>query len=1421
MEEETKNESLPNQEVVTEEIPKQEPIEDKTELKSPESMRKAIEKTRGVFRGTLRGLTDPWGAVTGQDWGREQPGVFVKNYQDDSEAQASLLMSVPDAAFDVIGLMGKPGKRIDDFYDDVTRFENENIQKARGVMSVVIPSFMGMGLVGAGTKAAKLNGITKAAATVGGNLAIDGGLGYASDLNEGADTLAKTLADSFPGWYGAEGKIPLPESWKNTNATTAEQLRWMHMWENTSMGATADVLGYSFIGLSKLYGAGKKPVMSWFKPLSEKAAKWKNTQIFTNADKGTTQALSQIDDQIIGFEIRKAEILQAIETKPGTAELKVLKDQVVQLDEQIVLAKENKIKLANEYANTGSTKATDNEFNSHLERNDLSRKVQAESNALDKINADPTGAKGYDGEVTPGLSNNANRTYNNISQGNVAENMIDSTTNKLGMTKGDNTSLVSDNMYSKGFRLGKKSRDAVEGFARQTEDMGDWQAIKNGFKFAKKEMDDAAWRIYEDIIHAGSVRDVKKLFMADKDFLKITEETTRQRALLQPIQQVEIDARAQFFAMRDLIDRFIGRSVAESSARSMDTLGRDIRTASEAVTKFGPEVTDQAKVMDNVLDKLEFLMTEYGINKYVSSWQLRNKGVWNEAVRRGEDLTELAGRLNGEFEEALSAQHKKAMTYRKVIQEAAAEDPNLAKAFVEIYALSDGDVDTILKMHQWGVNQIHPVGAIHSRRTKWKLNLLARGLKTIRFNNVLSGLAPLNAAKGSASAIIGKPLRAFTHAGLDFLKTGDAEAVRKVTYLYGAIQETNKKALVDGWNMIKRVHHDDKGMINAFRKDYIVKETKTWEAMDALAANWKANGQTGRVVMYETAKNLNKIGANRWYKGAMTAMTGVDSYTNTMMAHYWSRALAYEEVAKKGFPFVEDSWKPSQHLLEAEKKHYAKMFDKQGLPTDDALKQFSGEVNLNLDHAFSDKITQATDALPITQGMFMFPRTGINDVNRMSSYLPLSNVPGFKNKYVKILQAGDDLNLIKEALKEHGIVYEKYPHAMDMYKYLKEEYQARLSWSGMITSSLMSLAIGGHIVNKKIPYNINGTGHYNHNERKELRDLYGVMEKSVQIPGTNKWVSFKGIDGLDPILSLLGDIGMYYADLSAPVLDAAYQKIVWAVSANFLNETPLAGLEPLVAFASGDGSWVSRWMANEARSYIPGSGGLGVAANVIDPAYKDVHNDVLGYIQNRTPLKKQLPNHVDIFTGEPIKGIQNGWLRAASALSPVKITDGGEPWRRALYEIGWTPNTILKTHSSGHHQYTPKERELINTFIGEEGQLLKDVKKYVGNKHFQQEINDLRTSRLKNESWTRVKLKKQSLPIFTYLNKSLTAAQKRAEQRLAQEYPAIAESIDQSIKANELSGTGRVKEAIEMADKNERDFKIMEGVLQYANPPKK
>ena len=103
------------------------------------------------------------------------------------------------------------------------------------------------------------------------------------------------------------------------------------MWENSAFTGVADGLGF----LTEY----RKPIMSWFKPLNEKAAFWKKAEVFTNADKGTVKAISSLDDQIVQGELRKAEILQAIATKPGKAEVRALEAQIKQIDESIAQAK--------------------------------------------------------------------------------------------------------------------------------------------------------------------------------------------------------------------------------------------------------------------------------------------------------------------------------------------------------------------------------------------------------------------------------------------------------------------------------------------------------------------------------------------------------------------------------------------------------------------------------------------------------------------------------------------------------------------------------------------------------------------------------------------------------------------------------------------------------------------------------------------------------------------------------------------------------------------------------------------------------------------------------------------------------------------------------------------------------------------------
>ena len=101
------------------------------------------------------------------------------------------------------------------------------------------------------------------------------------------------------------------------------------------------------------------------------------------------------------------------------------------------------------------------------------------------------------------------------------------------------------------------------------------------------------------------------------------------------------------------------------------------------------------------------------------------------------------------------------------------------------------------------------------------------------------------------------------------------------------------------------------------------------------------------------------------------------------------------------------------------------------------------------------------------------------------------------------------------------------PDAMLIYKMLQEEYRARHVWSTMLVGSLWGYAATG---------NIRGNGSYNHSRRKKERDQFNYESKTIRVPGTNKWVSFKGIPGVDPILSILGDIGYYMNDISQPML---------------------------------------------------------------------------------------------------------------------------------------------------------------------------------------------------------------------------------------------------------------------------------------------
>ena len=592
----------------------------------------------------------------------------------------------------------------------------------------------------------------------------------------------------------------------------------------------------------------------------------------------------------------------------------------------------------------------------------------------------------------------------------------------------------------------------------------------------------------------------------------------------------------------------------------------------------------------------------------------------------------------------------------------------------------------------------------------------------------------------------------------------------------------------------------------------------------------------------------------------LTAMSGVDAYVNTMMAHYWSRAKAYEEIGNKyGWPFTAYDLKknrnvtgqthfkkgifsqPVDALLEAEKKHFSNFFDSEGFVQDEAVKYFAGEINLNLSHEWADVVTKATNKIPAAFGLAMFPTTTINSIVRKSSYIPFAEKLGPRwSRYTKVLTAGDDLEQIKEALRLHGIEdIDKFGRtdALNFYKYLKEDYQARHTFTQMLAGTLFAMAGGGFILNKAFDnpeisgLEARGLGKKSHQQRKNALLNYNVRQKTVTIPGTQVHIPFKGIEGIDPILSFYANLSDAARQLDDTTVQYLLDQSVFVLANEWLGDNIGAGgLEPLIAIAvDQDASGWKRWFANEFRSVaIPG--GATMIANGTDGAFKDLNNELSKMLNSKIPvLKSTVPSYQSIFKpDEKAAGhIANPVGRWAEALTGTGIhtTDG---WTDELYDLGWSPNTVLESISAsdvdlasgGTLTLTVPERQWIAQYIRENTNFSDNVKKLMSSKTWKVQAQNFRYERVRTHGATD---KKEDLPIYQMLNKELLKAKKEAIQAFKATYPQYKQLFKLRVGAKDAFKRGDLDAQKKIREYEKENFKWNRWTefLEYANPPKK
>jgi len=1233
-----------------------------------------------------------------------------------------------------------PGyKNIDDRWDEASKLDNPLHQQLRDVLSIVLPSIQGASMVkGSLSKLpAKMPNIQKALIGTGAFTGQEMAVVTLSQVGEGHNLLGQ-LAKAYPGVFGPKGSHPLPSGITTYDSDSTRVRQEKNRYEVAGLSVFGSILGATLTLTNKL------KVLDWFDAVDDKAVKYKQRELSLNADPEKLIRIQKLNEILSSGNFSKNVEIELMD------ELMTLQNELGIIDKvDDVVARD--VKSMKIEQNAAAKMKIDNPKQLELDLN---------------VNVDP--------DISPGILDESGSARQTIPPGNVARNMADTTAIKQGLVEGDPAPIMTDAMRKKGLMVGNTSRAAVMGVAEEGRDIGRFNALVDGFRFSNKQMNAAAWDIYTTIVDPGvSLEDVRNLFLENRDI----------KNLLLGKFKVEVineeQARAAAFAMRDLTDRFLGRPVTEASARAMDTLGREAATMAEAMTSMKPFVDDN-RAMDLIIDKMQFLMDEYALNKYISGWQLRNKNWFDQVPPK--DIDTVIDTLTKEFTTAENAIHAKNIKFTKTLKELKKTKPETIRPLVDAFAHTNGDVDSLAKLYSWAAKQITPLGAIKSPDPK-QMNLFATGLWGTRYNNVLSGKSPFRAAQGNVAQLMLKPITTFMGHGL----LGDVDGLKELFYYNGAVFDTNRRALHDAYQMMKKAHKDPEMMIKAYRKDFVFKEDKTWDIMNDMRKVYEKDGNWGRIMQLDSAQLLTDLSKHPALRLGMTGMVFPDVFTTTHLAHYLSRLKAYDDV------FSEFGYADWTKIHKAQEIHYKNFFDENGLLKDDVLRSIAGEVQLNLDDGLANWLNQATTAYPITKDLMMFPRTSSNYIKNSLSWTPISLIPGI-NKYSKTIWAKTDDD-IAAALLEHGIDMARTPNAKAIFRNLKAEYVGRLAFSSMLTASLWQYAMGG---------NIRGNGHYNASRRSKERTQYGYEPKTINLAG--KWISYKGIPGIEQVLSIIGDMSYYAKDMDEALLANWQSKITWCLAASFLNETPLQGFEPLIAATNGDLTGWSRLVANSARSFIPGSSALGVTSDAITSSLKNLDGSWQQYVMNRLPgFSSLLPEQYDFWTGTPVNDIENPWARIVNATSPTPMSSTKEDWRLwLLHDVNFDGYNLFKKDSTGSYTFTTDESSKMARYVGEQ-EPWKELIPLMKSSKIKQQLKDVATYRrsgaeLDND---KIQINTKDHPVHAYIRKLLKPYFERAEQRLLAENPELKDRIRNQRLATKAMKSGDIEgaAAIERKDK--------------------
>ena len=808
-----------------------------------------------------------------------------------------------------------------------------------------------------------------------------------------------------------------------------------------------------------------------------------------------------------------------------------------------------------------------------------------------------------------------------------------------------------------------------------------------------------------------------------------------------------------FTAIKKYFDDYMNMDLARAQAYVGTSLAGQVSDMAEGARLMADAPQAVQRAQEQVLDRLQYLMNLKAQTSYARGRALNMTNLWNRI--RTLDFSKKGGKkniMNNALDYIKSEKEETIKNLKKITQESKEaidvirtlnkEKPSMLKPLMLAYEVTDGKVDTIAKLNRYFKESTGIFRKAILDKNPDMPSVVVQGAWGNIYNSVLSAIGtPLKAGVSNLVLMIERPIATVLGAGF----SGDTRTLRRAAYMYGAgFVDTLQKATTHMNTVFRQASRDPSSVQYIMRKDFQYKNEQTLKALNSFADAKSLEGLDGPKAMMMRVEAMNDLADNPVLRFGANSMTAFDGFTRSFIASVESRGRAFDELIGEGQQVT------STTLKNASDKLYKEMFDDSGMITDKGVEFASKEIAMNLDNQAVDSLNTMLQYMPGLKPFLMFPRTAVNMLRYSATHTPLSgfikDLDNFNKPFAQ--QTGSE---IERLLKGRGIdINAVNPEAA--YETIRAELKGRRAIGTLTVMGAVGAFSAG---------NLHGNGLYDKTRQATRRQLNWQPRSYRGWDG--KWYSYDNLGAISDWLALTADIMDNFDSLDEPTLELQLNKVGHVLSANLVNKSFLAGLEPMNDMLAGNPAAMNRWLASFGSSFVPGSGLRNEFSRLLSPQLKEVEQDFFQLLANRNPIMKGgLPDAYDWVDGSLIREPENFFTRIWNTYSPAfKQSEEISPVKQFLIDVEFDGRPQLNTNGNGV-EYSPEQRSQVTQIMGKDKLFAKEVKRIMNTA----EGKRFRSAYLK-ATRDGIRLdRKEFLNIHRRLRVALRKAQDMAERRI-------------------------------------------------------